>query len=122
MNGSGSASTNLKPSLSNSLPLSSSSTFSQSLSGLNSSSSASRITQNERSIFANSPSNNSNDHLNENELLQLQNRIIDDQDSRLDQLSETIQRQKNLGILIGNELDLHVDLLEETENAVWNSH
>ncbi|KAJ3332302.1 hypothetical protein HDU76_000677 [Blyttiomyces sp. JEL0837] len=58
------------------------------------------------------------------ELVQLQQRIIDgnvkcqNQDSHLDQLSETIQRQREIGIMIGNELDSHVDLLQEVEENV----
>ncbi|KAJ3215375.1 hypothetical protein HDU67_000531 [Dinochytrium kinnereticum] len=56
--------------------------------------------------------------LDSGELLQLQTRIMDEQDIHLDILSESIQRQKNIGLRIGEELELHVDLLEETENAV----
>ncbi|TPX61204.1 hypothetical protein PhCBS80983_g01296 [Powellomyces hirtus] len=54
--------------------------------------------------------------------LQLQQRIMDDQDTQLDELSATIGRQKQIGILINDELDLHVDLLEETEERVDSTH
>ncbi|KAJ3171808.1 hypothetical protein HDU87_008276 [Geranomyces variabilis] len=50
--------------------------------------------------------------------LQLQQRIMDDQDTQLDELSATIGRQKQIGIMINDELDLHVDLLLETEDRV----
>ncbi|KAI9093449.1 hypothetical protein DFS34DRAFT_630753 [Phlyctochytrium arcticum] len=48
----------------------------------------------------------------------LQQRIMDDQDSHLDELSATIERQKHIGLMINDELDLHVDLLEDTETRV----
>ncbi|KAI8852015.1 hypothetical protein BC829DRAFT_385751 [Chytridium lagenaria] len=60
----------------------------------------------------------SSSQLDSGELLQLQNRMIDEQDIHLDILSESIQRQKAIGMRIGEELELHVDLLEETEAAV----
>ncbi|KAJ3016678.1 hypothetical protein HKX48_003913, partial [Thoreauomyces humboldtii] len=50
--------------------------------------------------------------------LLLQRRLMDDQDSQLDELSATIGRQKQIGLLINDELELHVDLLEETEQHV----
>ncbi|KAJ3145959.1 hypothetical protein HDU86_000583 [Geranomyces michiganensis] len=53
--------------------------------------------------------------------LQLQQRIMDDQDTQLDELSATIGRQKQIGIMINDELDLHVDLLLETEDRVDNT-
>ncbi|KAI8800859.1 hypothetical protein BJ742DRAFT_839732 [Cladochytrium replicatum] len=56
--------------------------------------------------------------LNESELLSLQERIIDDQDAHLDELSATISRQKSVGFMISDELELHVDLLEQTDTAV----
>ncbi|KAI8820158.1 uncharacterized protein EV422DRAFT_81049 [Fimicolochytrium jonesii] len=54
--------------------------------------------------------------------LQLHQRIMDDQDNQLDELAETIGRQKQIGLMINDELDLHVDLLEETETRVDNTH
>ncbi|CAO3596782.1 unnamed protein product [Absidia cylindrospora] len=49
------------------------------------------------------------------QILQLQQRIIDDQDENLDHLSLAIGRQRELGLLIGDELDSHVELIDETE-------
>ncbi|TPX46590.1 hypothetical protein SeLEV6574_g03156 [Synchytrium endobioticum] len=51
--------------------------------------------------------------LNNHEVLQLQERVIQEQDSHLDELAETIGRQRQIGLLISDELDLHADLLEE---------
>ncbi|KAJ3190334.1 hypothetical protein HDU85_000630 [Gaertneriomyces sp. JEL0708] len=50
--------------------------------------------------------------------LRLQQRLMDQQDDHLDALSETLSRQKQIGLMIGDELDLHVDLLDETEERV----
>ncbi|KAJ3020010.1 UNVERIFIED_CONTAM: Syntaxin-8 [Siphonaria sp. JEL0065] len=58
------------------------------------------------------------DHLSTGELMQLQHRMIDDQDAHLDALSNTLLRQKQIGEQIGNELDFHVDLLQQTDQAV----
>ncbi|KND03778.1 uncharacterized protein SPPG_01235 [Spizellomyces punctatus DAOM BR117] len=58
------------------------------------------------------------EELSNGESLHLQQRIMDEQDAQLDELSETIARQKHIGLLINEELDLHVDLLEETEGRV----
>ncbi|KAJ3068837.1 hypothetical protein HDU98_008044 [Podochytrium sp. JEL0797] len=58
------------------------------------------------------------DHLDTGELVQLQNRMIDDQDAHLDMLGDTLLRQKAIGMQIGDELDLHVDLLQQTDTAV----
>ncbi|TPX47439.1 hypothetical protein SeMB42_g03309 [Synchytrium endobioticum] len=56
--------------------------------------------------------------LNNHEVLQLQERVIQEQDSHLDELAETIGRQRQIGLLISDELDLHADLLEEVDEAV----
>ncbi|KAL2919050.1 hypothetical protein HK105_201320 [Polyrhizophydium stewartii] len=83
------------------------------------------------------------DTLDNGELVQLQTRIMErawaattvaslraltahlvrtctqaEQDSHLDHLSEAIRRQKELGQLISNELDYHVELLDQTEQAI----
>ncbi len=57
-------------------------------------------------------------------LLQLQDNIMTEQDRHLDVLSETIQRQKNIGMAITSELEHHIDLLEETDDHVdtLNNH
>ncbi|KAJ3130986.1 hypothetical protein HK100_007051 [Physocladia obscura] len=59
--------------------------------------------------------------LSSGELLQLQTRLIDDQDTHLDALSNTILRQKQIGIQIGDELSLHVDLLQQTDQSMENT-
>ncbi|KAI9323248.1 hypothetical protein BX666DRAFT_2021993 [Dichotomocladium elegans] len=56
--------------------------------------------------------------LENGQILQLQQRIIDEQDSNLDQLSETIRRQRELGLMIGDELDVHAQLIDETHEMV----
>lgn len=52
------------------------------------------------------------------QILQLQQRIIDDQDQDLDHLSSAIRRQRELGLLIGDELETHAQLIDETEGMV----
>eukprot|EP00842_Homolaphlyctis_polyrhiza_P001954 jgi/Hompol1/275/HPOL_002468-RA len=59
--------------------------------------------------------------LTNQEVVQLQTRIMDQQDSQLDQLHETVTRQKLIGLEIGNELDMHVDLLQQTDQLVDNT-
>ncbi|KAG9302166.1 hypothetical protein G9A89_020600 [Geosiphon pyriformis] len=56
--------------------------------------------------------------IDDHQVLQLQQQIMNDQDEDLDRLDESIGRQRELGILIGDELNYHIELLEETENAV----
>jgi hypothetical protein len=41
-----------------------------------------------------------------------------EQDNHLDQLSGAITRQKEIGLLISEELDLHADLLDTAETTV----
>jgi hypothetical protein len=41
-----------------------------------------------------------------------------DQDEHLDILTEAIQRQKEIGNLINQELDTHLQILEETDEHV----
>ncbi|CAG8532911.1 28_t:CDS:2 [Ambispora leptoticha] len=57
----------------------------------------------------------------DHQVLQLQQRIMSEQDEDLDRLDEAVGRQRELGILIGEELDYHVELLTETEHAVDNT-
>lgn len=52
------------------------------------------------------------------DLLQLQQRIMDDQDRDLDVLSDAISRQRELSLQIGDELEVHTQLLDETEEAL----
>ncbi|KAL5606958.1 hypothetical protein BROUX41_003325 [Berkeleyomyces rouxiae] len=46
------------------------------------------------------------------------NRIMDEQDEHLDRLGESISRQRELSMRIGDELDAHVNMLEDTEGVV----
>ncbi|GFZ48660.1 hypothetical protein JCM24511_06409 [Saitozyma sp. JCM 24511] len=52
------------------------------------------------------------------EMLSQQQVLMDDQDERLNLLSNSIGRQNHLSIQIGSELDLHHELLEETDAAM----
>ncbi|KAJ8663101.1 hypothetical protein O0I10_001278 [Lichtheimia ornata] len=56
--------------------------------------------------------------LENGQILQLQQRIIEDQDTNLDHLSDAIRRQRELGLLIGDELDTHAQLIDETHEMV----
>ncbi|CAG8514996.1 12052_t:CDS:2 [Dentiscutata erythropus] len=58
------------------------------------------------------------DDVDNSEVLQLQQRLLSEQDHDLDRLSDAIGRQRELGLLIGDELSYHVELLEETEGMV----
>ncbi|KAG0031293.1 hypothetical protein BGZ81_001449 [Podila clonocystis] len=58
------------------------------------------------------------DNLDNSQMLQLHQRIMDDQDSNLDRLSDALGRQQEIGLMIGDELDTHLDLLEETDHLV----
>ncbi|KAG0226739.1 hypothetical protein BGW41_004092 [Actinomortierella wolfii] len=58
------------------------------------------------------------DNLDNTQVLQLQQRIVEDQDSHLDRLSESLGRQREVGLMIGDELDTHIDMLGETEQLV----
>lgn len=46
------------------------------------------------------------------------NAYLPDQDHNLDQLSDAIRRQRELGLMIGDELDTHAQLIDETEAMV----
>lgn len=56
--------------------------------------------------------------LDSNGLLQLQHAKIEDQDTNLAQLSAILQRQKHLGMAIGNEIHQHIEILENLDNDV----
>ncbi|CAK7210339.1 hypothetical protein SCUCBS95973_000745 [Sporothrix curviconia] len=49
------------------------------------------------------------------QLHQMHQRIMQDQDDQLDVLGASISRQRELSMQIGDELDSHVQMLEETE-------
>jgi hypothetical protein len=44
--------------------------------------------------------------------------LLLDQDRNLDMLGDAVGRQRELGLLIGDELDSHVQLIEETDEMV----
>ncbi|ORX40636.1 hypothetical protein BD324DRAFT_647555 [Kockovaella imperatae] len=52
------------------------------------------------------------------ELLSEQQMMMDDQDERLNLLSSSIGRQNHLSVQIGDELDIHHELLEDTDAAM----
>ncbi|KAI5806729.1 hypothetical protein DFH27DRAFT_356088 [Peziza echinospora] len=56
--------------------------------------------------------------LDNTQVLQLHRRIMEEQDDSLDRLSESISRQRELSIQIGDELDSHVQLLDEVDGLV----
>ncbi|CAI2179119.1 9904_t:CDS:2 [Funneliformis geosporum] len=58
------------------------------------------------------------DDLDNTQVLQLQQRMMQSQDEDLDRLDLAIGRQREMGLLIGEELNYHVELLMETEDAV----
>ncbi|KAM0790975.1 hypothetical protein ACM66B_004277 [Microbotryomycetes sp. NB124-2] len=52
------------------------------------------------------------------EVLQMQRRIMDDQDETLDSLSSAIARQHSLSLHISSELELQSNLLDDTDQAL----
>ncbi|KAK8853201.1 hypothetical protein IAR55_003903 [Kwoniella newhampshirensis] len=58
------------------------------------------------------------DDLTPHDMLSNQQMMMNDQDERLNLLSHSIGRQNHLSIQIGSELDLHHQLLEETDTAM----
>ncbi|KAF4125947.1 syntaxin 8 [Geosmithia morbida] len=51
------------------------------------------------------------------QLHQYHSQILDDQDEQLDRLGESIGRQRELSMQIGNELEDHIAMLDEVESA-----
>lgn len=58
------------------------------------------------------------DELDNQQVLQLHRRVMEEQDQSLDRLSESIQNQRELSIQIGDELDSHVQLLDDVDDIV----
>ncbi|KAF8461354.1 hypothetical protein BDZ91DRAFT_663231 [Kalaharituber pfeilii] len=56
--------------------------------------------------------------LDNTQVLQLHRRIMEEQDESLDRLSESITRQRELSIQIGDELEGHIQLLDEVDELV----
>ncbi|KAJ9082170.1 hypothetical protein DSO57_1006907 [Entomophthora muscae] len=57
-------------------------------------------------------------HLVNSQILEMQRQTFEDQDRNLDMLSQSLGRQREIGVIIGQELEHHVMLLDETSNAV----
>jgi syntaxin 8 len=55
------------------------------------------------------------EQLNNHELIQLHERIIEQQDTQLDSLSDLLQKHKQIGEMISQELDTQVELLDEVQ-------
>jgi len=58
------------------------------------------------------------DDLDNGQVLQLHQRIMEDQDESLDRLSQSISRQRELSLQIGDELDSHAELLDDVDGLV----
>jgi len=58
------------------------------------------------------------DEAESGELLRLQRTLRDEQDQHLESLSQVLGRQKQLGQMIGDELDLQNELLEDLDTDV----
>lgn len=56
--------------------------------------------------------------LNEQQLYADQNELMDEQDARLDLLSNSINRHHHMSIQIGSELELHNQMLDETDERI----
>ncbi|OCF61254.1 syntaxin 8 [Kwoniella mangroviensis CBS 10435] len=56
--------------------------------------------------------------MSHNEMLDHQQMMMNDQDERLNLLSNSIGRQNDLSVQIGSELDIHHQLLEDTDHAM----
>lgn len=57
-------------------------------------------------------------HLDNQQIHAYHSQVIAEQDEQLDRLGESIRRQGELSIQIGNELDDHVQLLDEVDGRV----
>jgi len=58
------------------------------------------------------------EELDNQQVLQLHRRVMEEQDENLDRLSESIRNQRELSIQIGDELDHHVQLLDDVDDMV----
>src|SRR5437762_14104775 len=75
----------------------------------------------ESNTYETPPSRTSDDYLSSTEILSQQQQIMLDQDDSLDRLSESIGRQRELSIQIGDELDSKGELLEDVDGMVDRS-
>ncbi|KAF9929425.1 hypothetical protein FBU30_001563 [Linnemannia zychae] len=58
------------------------------------------------------------DNLDNSQMLQLHQRIMDDQDQNLDRLSASLSRQQEIGLTINEELESQIGMLDDTEQLV----
>ena len=56
------------------------------------------------------------------QVMQLHQRVMEEQDESLDRLSASIRNQRELSIQIGDELDQHVQLLDDVDGLVDRHH
>ncbi|KAF9028918.1 hypothetical protein BDZ89DRAFT_1112858 [Hymenopellis radicata] len=61
-------------------------------------------------------------HMHEGELFEEQQQIMQEQDTHLDTLAQSISRQHHISTQINGELEEHVGLLEALEEDVDNTH
>ncbi|KAF8906866.1 hypothetical protein CPB85DRAFT_1436726 [Mucidula mucida] len=61
-------------------------------------------------------------HMHEGELFEEQQQIMQQQDTHLDSLAQSISRQHHISTQINGELEEHVGLLEALEEDVDNTH
>ena len=66
--------------------------------------------------FRDDPEDNA--RISDSEMMSQQQVLMDDQDERLNHLSNSINRQNQLSVQIGDELDVHHQLLEDTDGAM----
>lgn len=57
-------------------------------------------------------------HLDNQQIHEYHSQVLREQDNQLDQLGESIGRTRHLSVQIGNELDDHVQMLEDVEGHV----
>ncbi|KAF3936194.1 Syntaxin-61 [Dactylella cylindrospora] len=62
------------------------------------------------------------DEISNHQVMQLHQRIMEEQDESLDRLSHSITRQRELSIQIGDELDSQGDILDELDEGVDRTH
>jgi regulator of vacuolar morphogenesis len=56
--------------------------------------------------------------LDNQELLEYQNQLMKDQDAQVEQFSHILGRQKELGFAINDELENHIEILDNLDNQV----
>ncbi|RKF58369.1 putative snare complex subunit [Erysiphe neolycopersici] len=72
--------------------------------------------------YRDEPDSKDNSHLDNQQLLNYHSQIMDQQDQALDNLSKSIQRQRELSIQIGGELNEQVEILDDIDRNVDRHH